>query len=77
MITINDQTNMDFLKSILANGPLPTWYIMQEAKQERQKRKLGTNNHDFTKTAIHRAKRKLGIVSSRQGGGLWVWRLRC
>jgi hypothetical protein len=78
MITINDQVNIDFLKGLLSNGSLPVSYIMREAKEERLKRGLvGTTSRDFTKTAMHRAKKKLGIRTVREGSDIWAWVMPC
>lgn len=78
MISINDDANAEFLKRLLANGPLPTWYIMREAKEERIKKGLvGTKVYDYTKTAIHKAKRKLKLKTVNNGDGSWSWELPC
>ncbi|MEI6431782.1 MAG: hypothetical protein WCP07_06350, partial [bacterium] len=55
----------DFLSDVLSNGPVCVNSILTEAK-----------NAAISETTLNRAKKKLGVVSAKEGmKGPWVWRL--
>jgi putative DNA primase/helicase len=61
--TANDAA--DFLRGLLADGPRAAKGIYHDA-----------DGAGFTKSAMYRARRRLGIVTAKQGmSGGWVWRL--
>jgi len=55
----------DFLRELLADGPMLAKDVYRDA-----------DGAGFSKTALHRARHKLGIVTRKQGMSAgWVWRL--
>ena len=69
----SNQVNEEFLRRLLAEGPLPAWYIMREAKEERHKQGLtGTASEAFTKRGIQKVRRHLKVkVQNEQGTIIW------
>ena len=54
----------DFLRNVLGDGPRWSKTVMNEARDA-----------EISEITLKRAKRELGIISSKQADGTWIWRL--